>query len=89
MVRARVASDLDGLRSTYLPRLTPTIETKQSDYRFRATISPEDFAQGLAQIARDIRYDNFKDEVKKVMGQRRAEVYGRVWSLLLELQNER
>ncbi len=86
-IRARVASDLDGLRNKYLPSLSPTLEAKTFDYRYFATIRHEDFAQGLAQIARDIRYDNFKEEVKRVMGERRAEVYGRVWSLLLELQN--
>ena len=87
-VRARVASDLNHLRIAYLPTLSPTIVTKKGDYPYRATVSHKDFAAGLARMARDIHYDNFKNEVEKEMGAQRERTYEEVWSLLRELEEE-
>jgi hypothetical protein len=87
-VRARVASDLDRLRMTYLPKLSSTIVTRKGDYPYRATVSHEDFAQALAQMGRDIHYGNFKNEVEKEMGAVRERTYEEVWSLLRELEDE-
>lgn len=83
-VRSRVASDLEQLRERYMPELSATIEGVGSDYPFRATISHKDFAQGLAQVALDINYGNFKDEVARQMGDDRADIYGKVWATLLQ-----
>ncbi|MBZ5553243.1 MAG: hypothetical protein LAO21_11025 [Acidobacteriia bacterium] len=87
-VRARVASDLNRLRMAYLPNLSATIVTKKGDYPYRATISHEDFAEGLARLGRDIHYGNFKNEVEKEMGATRERTYEEVWSLLRELEEE-
>ena len=65
-VRARVASDLERPMSGYMPALSPTQTLTWSDYRYRTIIGREDFAMGLAQIAVDIDYLNFKNEVAKV-----------------------
>src|SRR4051812_29928635 len=86
-VRARVGADLDRLREHYMPTLAPTTTSTHTDYRFRATISHEAYALGLAEIARDIHYSNFKSEVGRV-DPTRAHVYARVWEVLWKLQND-
>jgi hypothetical protein len=85
-VRARVASDLENLRTRFLPSLSKTIKGGGTDYPYRATISHSEFAAGLAKMGQHIDYSNFKDEVKKEMGRHRAEVFSKVWQTLLELE---
>jgi hypothetical protein len=87
-VRARAAGDLERLRERYMPELSATITGGGTDYPYRATISHEAFAQGLARAARDIDYHNFKDEVAARQGYDRAHVYGKVWGVLLDLERE-
>jgi hypothetical protein len=84
-VRARVRTDLDRLRETYLPTLGETVETPGGDYRYRAWIGRDDLAAGMAGIARNLAYSNVKDEVAR-RDPSRAHVYSRVWSVLGELQ---
>jgi hypothetical protein len=84
-IRARVREDLERLRERYLPTLSEPLETPGGDYRFRAWIGRAEFATGLAAIVGVLDYSNFKDEVAKVDPER-AHLYGRVWSVLGELQ---
>ena len=84
-VRARVGADLDRLRETYLPALSETVETPGGDYRYRAWIGRDDLAEGMAEIVRNLDYNNFKNEVAR-RDSSRAHVYGEVWSVLGELQ---
>jgi hypothetical protein len=84
-VRARVADDLDRLRDTYLPTLTPTIETPGGDYRYRAWIGRGDLATGMSEIAQRLDYSNFKNEVAR-HDPDRAHTYSHVWGILGELQ---
>lgn len=84
-IRARVRKDLVALKRDYLPSMGKIIETKNADYRFRAYASREGVAYAAADMARDIDYSNFKDEVKAVQGKDRANVYMRIWTALLEL----
>jgi hypothetical protein len=84
-VRARVGADLDRLRERYMPTLTETLETPQGDYRYRAWVSHDDFAEGVARIAGDVTYDNFKDTVMRT-DHERAHVYLEVWEALRALQ---
>ncbi|MBZ5536317.1 MAG: hypothetical protein LAO31_10215 [Acidobacteriia bacterium] len=65
-----------------------SIVTKKGDYPYRATVSHDDFAKGLARMARDIHYGNFKNEVEKEMGAQRERTYEEIWSLLRELEEE-
>jgi hypothetical protein len=88
LVRARIASDLDALRLQYLPDLGPTIETRDSDYRFRAVTDRESWIQGLTLIARDITYSNFKDRVHRTMGMDRTYYYHAVWSIMKRMQTD-
>ena len=87
-VRARVADDLDQLRAKYMPTLSGTIQHAGTDYPYRATISHEDFAVGLAGIARDIHYSNFKNEVYDKQGYKREELYSKVWGVLKKLESQ-
>ena len=85
-VRARVASDLDRLREKYMPELSKTIKGQGTDYPYRATISHEEFARGIAKLIKDIRYTNFKNEVLRKMGNQREQTYSKVWHTLQELE---
>ena len=84
-VRARDRADLDRLRETYMPGLGPTDDTPGGDYRYRAWIPRDALAEGLAAVARDLAYSNFKSEVRR-RDPERAHVYGEVWSTLGSIQ---
>jgi hypothetical protein len=84
-VRARVAADLDRLRARFMPEMSETLERRGGDYRYRAWISRDHLADGLAAIGRDLSYSNFKSEVG-CTDPERAHTYGRVWRILGELQ---
>jgi hypothetical protein len=85
-VRARDPKDLDRLRKN-IPTLGPT-ELKGGDYCCRAKVSRAAFAAGLATIASEISYDNFKNAVHKTMGSRRSRIYHDVWTAALQIQTE-
>lgn len=85
-VRARVAADLDRLRAV-VPQLGPTVTTPEADYRYRALIGHADFAAGLAAIARDIDYPNFKAMTGRRLGPVREKVYSQVWEDVWQLQH--
>jgi 8-oxo-dGTP pyrophosphatase MutT (NUDIX family) len=85
-VRARVGEDLDRLRATYLPELGSTVKKGGSDYPFRATVSHDAFALGMARLVKAIDYPNFKDAAERIFGKARGKVYGKVWADLLALE---
>ncbi len=87
-IRARVTSDLDRLRETYLPALSAIVTGAGTDYPYRATVGREEFAQALSQMARDITYENFKSEVAHRMGHPREQTYSKVWDRLRDLEGE-
>ena len=88
-VRARSSADLDRLRTNFMPELSATISKAGTDYPFRATISQQAFAKGMASIGESIDYHNFKDEVAAKMGKKRAGTYSKVWSVLREIETEK
>lgn len=88
-VRARVESDLDALRSVYLPELSPTAFDRLADYWYRGTAPREAVMRAVADMVRDTRYADFKQEVQRVQGDERAVIYGAVWSALRRLQRPR
>lgn len=83
-VRARVAADLDNLR-TRVPELSATVPTPALDYPFRATVPAVDLAIGLGELVQSIDYDNFKLEVTRRQGVRRSGFYGEIWARLRAL----
>ena len=84
IVRSRVRSDLDHLRDL-LPDLRPWHDPA-ADYTWRARVERHQWAFALGMMAGEIDYPNFKDAVADRQGSARARLYGRVWSVLLELQ---
>ena len=87
-IRARVTADLDALRRTVLPLLGPVTESSYNDYRFRATAPRQAVAQAMSALVASVCYDNFKDEVARVQGHDRADLYHVVWSKLNVLQED-
>jgi len=85
-IRARVTQDLDRLREMYLPNLSPNASQPDTDYPVRAYATPEDWANAVAAMARDIDYSNFKSEVMRLQGSARMDAYHNVWEALLDLQ---
>ena len=87
-IRARSEKDLTNLKGAYLPKMGEIREGEGTDYKYRATASREDIAKAFMQAIQDIRYSNFKNEVKKRQGEQRASVYGWVWDSLYSIQDE-
>lgn len=86
-VRSRVRADLERLRPLFA--LGPIVEGAGTDYKYRASITREAFADGLAACAMEIDYPNFKNEVARALGARRERTYHKVWSILFrELRDE-
>ena len=82
VIRAREASALEALREI-APTLTATVVYGDSDYRYRAWLGREEWAQALAELGRRITYDNFKSEVLRRQGPSRYEqALHTVWSAL-------
>jgi hypothetical protein len=81
-VRARVRKDLDLLRSSFLPELSPTIELKNRDYPYRGYCSHEEWAGALVQLSLSLNYSNFKNEVTRTQGRARHDLYSRVWGVM-------
>jgi hypothetical protein len=59
-IRTRVKSDLEALRKHCLPDLGEIEENAGTDYRYRAKAPRGQVAEVLAQMVRDIDYENFK-----------------------------
>lgn len=85
-VRARVRSDLEGLKARYLPELSAIQDSRVNDYRFRAVAPKVAVARAVARLVQDLDYSNFKDEVHRQQGAPRARLYHDVWATLHRLQ---
>lgn len=84
LVRARVLEDLEAFcERTGAPA---PLETPERDYRFRTSVPFAVLAADLAHQAAGIDYPNFKDEVAARQGNDRARRYGRIWSVMNDLQ---
>jgi len=86
--RARARQDLLNLKESYLPGLGEIEESDKRDYRYRARVPQEVFAEALKEMALDIDYPNFKNSVATTQGKARARLHGDVWVRLLDLQRE-
>lgn len=84
-VRSRVRSDLEELRR-YVPELGEVRATSGRDYQYRATVSHEALAKGVARMVLDLDYSNFKREIAQSAGHKRANIYGGVWGDLMALE---
>jgi len=87
-VRARVRSDLVALKEEFLPSLGSITASTNTDYRYRATAPKADVAAAMAKIVEALDYDNFKNAVAKLQGQKRAKLYHDVWDVLYAMQGD-
>ena len=87
-VRARVRSDLENLLKleSLAGYADDVIETDNSDYRFRVSITREDWITASSTLAAEIDYPNFKTAVGERQGHDRAHTYMEVWRALNKLQ---
>ena len=86
IVRARVRADLEAFCArTGAP---DPIEAQDHDYLFRTSVPYATLAADLAAQAEAIGYPNFKNEVAARQGHDRAHRYGRIWSVMHELQED-
>ncbi len=84
LVRARAHEDLRKL--TGVLGQIDILETPDGDYRWRTTVTRRAWTGALVLLAAEIDYPNFKSEVAERQGSERAAAYGRVWSVMHELQ---
>lgn len=87
-VRARVRSDLEALQAAVLPGLGAITESKTTDYRFRASAPRAMVEAAMAKLAAQLDYSNFKNQVAKVQGAKRAHLYHDVWKALHRMQGD-
>lgn len=87
-VRSRVRSDLAALKQHYLPGLGTIQESHDTDYRFRAVAPRPEVSAAMARMIDGLDYSNFKSEVAKKQGHKRASVYHKVWDVLYHLQTD-
>jgi len=85
-VRSRVRCDLTVLKQHFLPSLGPIQESHDTDYRFRAVAPQSDVSAAMARMVDGLDYSNFKSEVGKKQGHKRASLYHQVWDVLYHLQ---
>lgn len=85
-VRSRVRSDLAALKKHYLPNLGAIQESLDTDYRFRAVAPRAEVSSAMARMVDALDYGNFKSEVAKQQGHKRAGLYHQVWDVLYHLQ---
>lgn len=87
-VRSRVRSDLAALKQHYLPGLGTIQESHDTDYRFRAVAPRPEVSAAMARMIDGLDYSNFKSEVAKKQGHKRASLYHQVWDVLYHLQTD-
>jgi hypothetical protein len=80
-IRARVRADLEALVDRY-GLIVEIVETKHRDYPYRFFLPREKFAHLMQRVAMDVDYTNFKSQVGKVQGHKRAHMYGKVWGVM-------
>lgn len=78
VVRARMRGDIEKVF-----RGSKVKETPARDYRFRAIVPRARVAEVIAWRIKNIDYGNFKNSVKN---DKRHKAYGRVWGVMLSLQ---
>lgn len=84
VVRARQRDHLEQLSEKM--HLSEIAVTPGRDYRYRAWTTRQNFADGLAAVALEIDYPNYKARVDSKGGRLFADVCHRVWSVVEKLQ---
>jgi len=82
-IRARAKIDLENLLKEIVKEM-PIIVDAGTDYEYRIRLLKSEWADYLAQTAKDIDYENFKHEVG-LIDKKRANTYLSIWSNLLRV----
>ena len=85
LVRARARSDLETVSAFFVG---PVQHTPDADYPYRVEMLAQEFVAVLAVLADRITYDNFKDEVARQSGPKRASVYHDIWAAMRYAQDD-
>lgn len=91
MVRARVKSDLEGLKGLWellWPEPLPPIQTLRHDYPYRMVMPRKRWALLVENMAEEIDYRKFKDAVSAAQGPERYSLYVQVWSVLYDAERK-
>jgi hypothetical protein len=80
IVRARIQGDIERLWPDAEVRHTP-----MADYAYRAALSRQEVAAGIAKEVLEIHYNNYKNSVTD---KRRSPFYMMVWDAMWRMQNE-
>lgn len=88
LARWMVAAELVLFDDDYPTTESLVLEWKGRDYPYRVLVWREHWARFMYEQSMAISYRNFKDEVKKKQGYRRASIYGRIWGVLLDVSKE-
>lgn len=84
LVRARAKGDLKRLKE-YVPTLKIR-EDRGADYRWRTTMTRDEWASVLVALSTTIDYDNFKNAVRRKHSVKREGIYHRVWAALTRIE---
>jgi hypothetical protein len=92
LVRARCRQDIKNLYNEHHEALTsmeePTSDPSR-DYRWRMSVSKEDFVKLAGRLAEVVTYSNFKSAVHDRPDQKNKTLaYGKVWQTMHEVQVE-
>ena len=86
LVRARLDGDLERAFSRI--GIAPVVQTlNHADYRFRTTVDRSTFERLLTAAAREIVYDNFKNQIADDDALRH-DAYFRVWETMHTAQRQ-
>ena len=89
LIRTRHRDDVDNLNASLRAlgfAAKPLIAYAGSDYAWRIVVPKNEWVAFLAQQVDDLQYDNFKSEVTKTQGIKRHDIYMRVWTALLAIE---
>jgi hypothetical protein len=85
VLRARVKKDLECLRDV-MPGMTEIAIYPNADYRYRAWVDVDEYADGVAKLAREVTYRNFKTEAALRGWSGRSWVLHDIWDVLGDMQ---
>lgn len=86
-IRARNLGDIERLAELIPDARGGITHGGGTDYPYRLRCTKSEWEDALKIMASEIDYANFKDEVKRTRGAHVAEVYSRVWTVLLSLED--
>lgn len=81
-IRARRHRELAILKHEYMPNAGEIIHLPFTDYEYRIYCTHEEWAQVMAQLARDIDYVKFKDTTSRYKDDKLHTAYLRIWNTL-------